>query len=400
LELGFKNRSTSERAAQTAILTPASNSTSWIETMIRSDEHWLSIIDTFHSAAIGAQSWETALRGFADATGSRSAQLAGVDQDGSVLFNFMTNVDPEILELFAETASINPRIKPVKDAPILKVIADSDIITPEEWRADAFYQEFALPWDVPFIAMAALERQRGTSIALSAIRSKREGHVTTQQREYFAALAPHVRSAVRTHLALEGRGAAVLVGAMEALAIPVFVCDRSGCVKSLTQAAETLVTTGRGLQLKAGRLQTCWPEETKALDDAIEAAVLWRAQPGPAVLHTVVVRGRDHNTAPLVLDVFPLPSQAYQLTLSPRVLVVARSPRGSKVRRAGILQAAYALTSAEVQIAEYLVEGQSAEFIAAKRGVSVETVRTQIKAIMAKLGVSRQVELVVRLGEL
>jgi DNA-binding CsgD family transcriptional regulator len=42
----------------------------------------------------------------------------------------------------------------------------------------------------------------------------------------------------------------------------------------------------------------------------------------------------------------------------------------------------------------------TAEFIAAKRGVAVETVRTQIKAIMAKLGVSRQAELVVRLGEL
>lgn len=133
-------------------------------------------------------------------------------------------------------------------------------------------------------------------------------------------LAPHVRTAVRTHLALEGRGTAVLVGAMEALAIPVFVCDRSGCVKSLTQAAETLVTTGRGLQLKAGRLQAYWPEETKALDDAIEAAIIWRAQPGPAVLRTVVVRGRDHNAAPLVLDVFPLPSQPYQLTFAPRVL--------------------------------------------------------------------------------
>jgi DNA-binding CsgD family transcriptional regulator len=59
-----------------------------------------------------------------------------------------------------------------------------------------------------------------------------------------------------------------------------------------------------------------------------------------------------------------------------------------------------ALTSAEVQITEYLAEGQSAELIAAKRGVAVETVRTQIKAIMAKLGISRQVELVIRLGEL
>jgi hypothetical protein len=39
---------------------------------------------------------------------------------------------------------------------------------------------------------------------------------------------------------------------MDALSIPVFVCNRTGRVGSLTQAAETLVSTGRGLQLKAG----------------------------------------------------------------------------------------------------------------------------------------------------
>ena len=47
--------------------------------MIRDDEHWLSTVDALQSAAVGVQSWETALQSFADATGSRSAQLAGFD---------------------------------------------------------------------------------------------------------------------------------------------------------------------------------------------------------------------------------------------------------------------------------------------------------------------------------
>jgi DNA-binding CsgD family transcriptional regulator len=369
--------------------------------MIRSDEQWLSIIDAFHSAAIGAQSWETALRGFADITGSRSAQLTGVGQDGSVLFNVLTNIDPPVFHsMFAATATINPRVKAASAAPVLKIMAEADFITPDQCRRDQFYQEVARPLDVPFMCFTTLDRQDAAFIALGAIRSQRQEHITGEQREIFAALAPHVRTAVRTQLALEGRGAAVLTGAMETLAIPVFVCDRTGRVCSLTQAAETLVTTGRGLQLKAGRLQGCWPEQTKALDDAIQAAVIWRAQPNPPVLRSVIVRGRNHSGAPLVLDVFPLPSQPYQFTFAPRVLVVARGSRGAKARRTAILQATYALTSAETQIADYLAEGQSAEFIAAKRGVAVETVRTQIKAIMAKLGVCRQVELIVRLGEL
>jgi len=79
---------------------------------------------------------------------------------------------------------------------------------------------------------------------------------------------------------------------------------------------------------------------------------------------------------------------------------VARGARGSNARRAVTLQAVYALTSAESEIAQQLAAGQSTEFIAANRGVAVGTVRAQIKAIMAKIGVSRQVELVVRLSQL
>lgn len=275
--------------------------------MIRSDEQWLSITDTFHAAAIGAQSWETALRGFADATGSRSAQLTGMGQDGSVIFNVLTNIDPPAFySLFSATASINPRVRAASASPVLKVMAEADFITPDECRRNQFYQEVARPLDIPFMCFTTLERQDAAFIALGAIRSAREEHITLEQREIFAALAPHVRTAVRTQLALEGRGAAVLTGAMDTLSIPAFVCDHSGRVGSLTQAAENLITSGRGLQLKAGLLKAYWSEEANALDDAIKAAVVWRAQPGPAVLRTVIVRAQDPESAPIVLDVFPL----------------------------------------------------------------------------------------------
>jgi DNA-binding CsgD family transcriptional regulator len=368
--------------------------------MIRTEEHWLSIVDALQSASLGAQSWEAGLQGLADATGSRSAQLTGIDTNTSVVFNILTNIDPAIYKLFPETLAINPRVRALNEASVLQIMADKDFITPEQCRRDPFYQNVLRPYDIPFICLTTLERQEGTFIALAAIRSQREGHITTQQREIFAALAPHVRSAVRTHLSLEGRGAAVVTGAMEALSIPVYVCDRTGRVKALTQAAEALVTSDRGLQLKAGRLQACEPEDAKVLSDAIDAVLIGHVKPGPPVLRTVIVRGRDRQAPPLVLEVFPLPAQSCQFNFEPRVLVVARGARNSTARRAAILQAAYALTSAETDIAQLLAEGQSAELIAANRRVAVGTVRAQIKSIMTKLGVGRQVELVVRLGQL
>jgi hypothetical protein len=135
--------------------------------MIRSDEQWLSITDTFHAAAIGAQSWETALRGFADATGSRSAQLTGMGQDGSVIFNVLTNIDPPAFySMFSATASINPRVRAASASPVLKVMAEADFITPDQCRRDQFYQEVARPLDIPFMCFTILERQDAAFIAL------------------------------------------------------------------------------------------------------------------------------------------------------------------------------------------------------------------------------------------
>jgi hypothetical protein len=39
--------------------------------VIRNDEHWLSLVDSLHSAAIGERGWNAALEGLAGATGSR-----------------------------------------------------------------------------------------------------------------------------------------------------------------------------------------------------------------------------------------------------------------------------------------------------------------------------------------
>jgi DNA-binding CsgD family transcriptional regulator len=161
-----------------------------------------------------------------------------------------------------------------------------------------------------------------------------------------------------------------------------------------------LVTGGLGLQLKAGQLLAFEPDDAKALANAIDAALVRLAVVGPPALRTVIVRGRDRDATPLVLDVFPLPVQPYQFSFDPRVMIVARGARGSKARRAAFLQSAYGLTSAETEIAQNLADGQSTDAIAAERGVTVGTVRAQIKTIMAKLGVSRQVELVVRLSQL
>jgi DNA-binding CsgD family transcriptional regulator len=372
--------------------------------VIQNDEHWLALTDAFHGAAFDQHGWYGALEGLAEATGSQVGELITVGANAAVPLNIMTNMDPDFNGAFVAAGggdpAINPRVNAGMNAPVLKVLAESDFISSSDYKRHPHYQEFACPWDIPYICLSTLERSNDMLIGLAVVRTKQQGHISDKQRAIFAMLAPHVRAAVRTQLALEGNGAALLVGAMVALSIPAFVCDRCGQVRALTPAAEQLISVNRGLQLRLGQLYALNPADDKLLKDAIAAAARGPLIGGAPMLQTVVIRHGAPNALSMVLDVITLPAGQFELSFAPRVMVLARGERGPEGRRAAILRTAYALTSAETEVAIHIYNGKSSEAIARIRGVSTETIRSQIKSILAKLGVKRQVELVATVSRL
>lgn len=372
--------------------------------MIRDDEQWLALTDAFHAAAFDQNGWYEALEGLAEATGSAMGQLIGLGADAAVPFNIMTNADPDANRIFVEARGgdpqFNPRVRAGMNAPVLQVLAESDFITPDEYKRDAHYQEFAIPWGVPYICLCTLERRNDMLIGLSVSRSEREGHISDKQREIFTSLAPHVRAAVRTQLALEDHGAALLVGAMDAVSMPAFVCDRQGQVCALSAGAEKLLSSQRGLQLRQGRLKATNPAEQSLLQRAIDAVVARPVVGGAPTVRSVVVHYGPANASYAVLDIVGMPVGKFDFNFAPRVLILARSERGQDGRRSAILQVGFALTSAEIEVALHIARGRSPDAIATIRHVSVGTVRIQIKSILAKMGLKRQVELVAKINEL
>lgn len=368
------------------------------------DSNWLAVADAFHAAAFDQTKWYGALEGLAQATGSVSGQLIGVGADAAIPFNLMTTIDHELGQRFIEAGGgdprLNPRVNAGINAPILKVLAESDFITPDEYKRHPHYQGFAVPSGVPYICLSTLERNDDLVIGLAVLRSHKQGHISDQERQVFATLAPHVRAAVRTQLALEGNGAALLVGAMDSLTMPAFVCDRNGLVRALTSHAEALVHGDHGLQLTLGRLRAINPLDATRLKNAMDAAIRGLAIGGPPSLHTVVIQRGTSGAPSLVLDVVALPARHLEFSFAPRVLVAVRNERGQEDSKLAVVQMTYGLTKAESEIALHISHGKSPEAIASLRSVSVGTVRAQVKSIFAKLGVNRQAELVAKLSRL
>jgi DNA-binding NarL/FixJ family response regulator len=101
----------------------------------------------------------------------------------------------------------------------------------------------------------------------------------------------------------------------------------------------------------------------------------------------------------LACQVVSLPVRDFQFGFDASVMVVARTPR-DPARLTPVLQSGYGLTAAEVGIALGLARGLCIEQIAEERATSLWTVRTQLRSACAKLGVSRQAELVAKLTRL
>lgn len=142
-----------------------------------------------------------------------------------------------------------------------------------------------------------------------------------------------------------------------------------------------------GIQVSNGRLRLWDPNARQGLVKGIEAAI--------AEQSSGLLAKRPSGLPPYRVNVMPLPMQARALRL-PNAAAIAFVSEATAPTSAS-LQAArgmYNLTPAEAKITEKLAAGLDPRQIADALGSSINTVRTQVKSILAKTGVSRQADLI------
>lgn len=79
---------------------------------------------------------------------------------------------------------------------------------------------------------------------------------------------------------------------------------------------------------------------------------------------------------------------------APAAIVLVRDPEFQGAPGVAALQELFGLTPAKATIASYLARGRSIGEIAARHRLSLNTVRTHLKNIFAKTGMSRKSQLI------
>ncbi len=111
------------------------------------------------------------------------------------------------------------------------------------------------------------------------------------------------------------------------------------------------------------------------------------------------------GTQPLSVVVAPLPRlvpESWMLDepAEAATAIFIQDPTRSAALCNEVLAGAYGLTPTEMRLARAMVEGRNLAEDAERRRVSLNTVRTQLKRLRAKLGVRSQADLVLRLMQL
>lgn len=359
-----------------------------------------STLEKIYAAAADASLWQDALVAIEEFTGSTGAVLDFVPKDGSISPRTMAGSfsGDDCVEYATNYQAICPRIGFARTHRDVQIHFDRLVLSEADMDLDPVY-EWLGRHGLRYYVAGWVGDGRLFHSYLSLQRSRRQGHVQPDQMQQFALIQQHVAQA----LALAVRMGTLEqqcrfgLGILDGLPHAIFALDSAGRVLFMNSSAEVIVNLKDGLLIREGRLETRIGPQQPLLDKLIDAAV------SPAAAQ---VRGgwtrlhRASGRRPYLVLVSEFASGEQLLDeFRARVLVIVSDPIKAAVPDEQALRDLYDLTYSEARVATALARGHSIQSASESLRISSETLRSHLKHIFRKLGVSRQQDLMRHFSE-
>ncbi|MCG8437902.1 MAG: helix-turn-helix transcriptional regulator [Pseudomonadales bacterium] len=271
----------------------------------------------------------------------------------------------------------------------------SQITDAEAVRNDhPFYYRLILkPNDIGFISAINVYNDDEWHVGIGLHRSFNATPFSEQDCRTLTLLYPHFNRALRIHREfhrLKTRQQS-LHEALSRFMIGLVIVDASGKVTYLNPVAETLMAQHGGLSLSNGMPKAYYADEDHRLQTIIKR--LLKSDRKDTQTRTEAL-GVHHPDRELNMNIM-MAALGHEEGPQPGSLALYLSdPDSSLNLPASALQSLYDMTPKEANVAIALVNGQSPTQISQLHGVSVDTVRSQLKSIYSKMGVKKQQDVI------
>ncbi len=354
--------------------------------------------DLFTEAALGLANWTDALFSLAQVVNSRTGQLIGFGSYESLPFNVMTEMAETAAQEFAQCGGANPlinsRVRVGTAAPELALRDDRDFTVELDKSRSPEFAKWQEDHRVGYTCLTTLIRHDRYIVGLAAINDSNQAPMNDKDRRSLSLLAPALRRAVRLQMNIEGRQAALIAQAFDAIDRAIFVCSADGYVVAMSSQAEELVRSARHLSVCKGQLVLTDPAANNSLKREL-CLLSTNDLESTAKLKAIVAH--DKSGFPIMIECsrFAFTSDLPMLAHS---IVVVHAPNQREEHISRLARVLYGLTPTEAQVAAYVCSGLGPKQIAEQCEITVGTVRTHLRHIFDKSGARGQAGLVAKLS--
>ena len=357
-------------------------------------EHQLaSSIDRFYEAAPNPGLWRKSLQQFSEATGAEGAMLMRHSNTPAPTYVCSEGLDRAMPRFFGEEWHLrNQSITRGASAAQRGVVVQTEweLFDRADYGRDPFHMEFLRPQGFAWFAGLFILQSASDVISVSAQRRACDEPFSKSEVDAITKALPHLSRAGSIALAFFNAKAAGVIDSLSMLEIPAFLLDSHGRVRQSNAGAAALV--GNGLGLAQHRLFAEHASTNAALQRLIHSLVARR--PANETAPLAPVRVPRLLGQPLQISGIPLAGTARDVFQHPGAILTAVDPDAGRSRSELLLRRAFGLTRAEAATVKAVAAGLDLAEAAARRGVGLETIRSQVKSVASKTGASTRGALV------
>ena len=357
------------------------------------------LIGDIYDAGLGAEAWSFALDRIARAAGAGGTAFYVDDHLNGAFDLFSLRGYPDgAAEAYISYFVTKDVRRPAILGPLERgvYVDDRNMAFADVTRSEIF-SDFYRPAGLGH-GMATLPfKQKDRFAVLSMHRSVNAGSFDPAAVTLLEQLSPHITRAlqVQRQIARANAIAGGLATALDHFGMAVLLCDGAGRMVEMNAAADSLLTRPEcPLRLTGSGVTAVASADAAALRAAIAAAAA--AQRGEVSAPPPILRlaKTDGSGAVGVMAVAARRADALVAGHERLVLLFVSDPVRAARAVPDLLVSQFGLSAAEALVAARLADGERIDDIAENRGVSRETVRVQVKSILAKTGTSGQGQLI------
>ena len=357
------------------------------------------LIEVLYETVLDASRWQEAVRLCGHYTGGVEAHLLTVDK---ATYNPIASIFAATYfddKLGVDDANfffgIDPRRNLLDNAAVNEWKCCHHFFNQNFVDNNEFYQDFFITVGARY-AMVAIVDDTSTQQSVIGI-SRALGQPPFGEAEQRAAqrIGSHLQRVLRLQKHTQTLQVSADLGSrtLDALTLPLFIVDNNAKILQINTCADQFLNRPNpALSYKNGHLLTTDPAIRNPFSNLITAATGYPAI-GGGLFFTSPENGQ--------LFVTPLPkASAFAHDWQRPLALVFVIETGQNLSAIKLLGKLYDFSPAELKLAIALLAGKSPEDYAQQAGLTLNTVRTQLKSLFAKTKTHRQAELVALLGRL